>query len=856
MAIRSPETNPNPVDEHVCTSCHVAPESGSATQRLRLQRIEFSVAGLQNTVEAAPLAAAMNRLPGVHGAMVNPITQRAVLVIDPGVIGVEEVIRELEDARIEVGRTLARWHLGIAGIKCASCVRRIERAVERIQGVHGATVNLATESLAVEYTPRRTDLDAVRWAVVSEGFDMSPGGAVGRSGDQADSDAAYTTEFRSLMQKFWFAAAVAAPAIVLSYPAVFGIGSWMPPGSLARRAVWGLLGLLTLPVMFYSGQHFYRGLWAAVKHRSADMNTLIAIGITAAWVYSSVAVLMPSLFPPAEPTEVFYDVTAVVVALVLLGQALEVRARGRSSEPIRKLIGLQARAAAVLRNGHETEIPFEEVVVGDTVVVRPGEKIPVDGEIIDGASAVDESMVTGEPQPVEKRPGDPVIGATINKTGTFMFRATKVGKDTVLSQIVRMVEDAQGSKAPIQRTVDAVSSYFTPAVMILAIVGFMVWYTFGPQPALVYALIVFITVLIIACPCALGLATPAPLMVGIGKGAENGILIRSGEALETAEKVNTIVLDKTGTITKGEPSVARVVALDGDETTVLRFAASVEHDSERPIGRAIVRAAESRGLDPGHSTASEALPGLGVKALVEEREVILGNERLMRQRGCSTDALAGTAQDLAEAGMTPMFVAVSGAVVGLVAVADALKEDSAAAIAALRKMGLEVVMLTGDDERTARAIARRVGVDRVVAETVPEAKAAQIRVLQAEGARVAMVGDGVNDAPALVQADIGIAMGTGTDVAIEAADITLVKGSLRGVVAAIQLSRQTMRNIKQNLFGASIYNMLGLPVAAGALYPLLGVLLSPLIAAAAMAFGSVAVVINANRLRRFVPKGV
>ena len=839
-----------------CPTCGAKPEAGAVTQRLEFQRIELSVADLACAGEAAPLAARLEQLPGVREAIVNPVTERALVVFDPGTIGIEVIIGVLEERGVDVGRTVARWRLRLPGLKCASCVRRVERAVLHVPGIYDANMNLATEMLAIEYTPKRTDLAAVRAAVRAEGFDLGPE-PMRRAEAAALSPAdANAREFRSLMRKFWFAAVVSVPTIILSYPWIFGMRDLVPRGSTALRLVWGGLGLLTLPVLLYSGGHFYKGLWAAFKHRTADMNTLIGTGIAAAWLYSTVAVLVPSLFPRGDLAEVFYDVTAVVTALVVLGQALEVKAKGRSSEAIRKLIGLQPKTARVVRDRREIEIPVEEVVLGDVVVVRPGERISADGEITEGGSAVDESMVTGESLPVEKLVGDPVIGATINKMGSFKFRATKVGKDTVLSQIIRMVEQAQGSKAPIQRLVDLVSSYFTPAVMILAVLGFMIWYTFGPEPAVAYALIVFVTVLIIACPCALGLATPTSLMVGIGKGAENGILIRSGEALETAHKLDTIVLDKTGTMTKGQPSVTDVVAVAADEAIVLRMAASVERGSEHPLGEAIVAAAQSRGIVLGQSAAFEALPGRGVKAMVEGKEVVLGNRRLMEERAYELSDLTAPADRLADEGKTPMFVAVNGKAIGIVAVADTLKEDTVAAVRTLKNMGLEVVMLTGDNERTANAIARAVGVDRALAEVLPETKAGEISRLQAGGKRIAMVGDGINDAPALAQADIGIAMGTGTDVAIEAADITLVKGSLRGVITAIQLSRATMRNIKQNLFGAFIYNTLGLPVAAGILYPAFGVLLSPLIAAAAMAFSSVTVVTNANRLRSFVPKGV
>jgi Cu+-exporting ATPase len=546
-----------------------------------------------------------------------------------------------------------------------------------------------------------------------------------------------------------------------------------------------------------------------------------------------------------------------VTALVVLGLALELKAKGRTSEAIRKLIGLQAKTARVVRDGQEVDLPVEEVVAGDVVIVRPGDKIPVDGEVIEGSSAIDESMITGESMPVEKRVGDEVIGATLNKTGSFKFRATKVGKDTALASIIRMVKDAQGSKAPIQRVVDMVSGYFVPTVMILAVLAFVFWYDVGPEPRFVYATIVLVTTLIIACPCALGLATPTSLTVGIGKGAENGILIRSGDALQTSQRLDSIVLDKTGTITRGEPALTDVVPAAGfEEAEVLRLAASLERGSEHPLGEAIVKGAQEHNLTLEDAKEFAAIPGHGVSGMVDSRDVLLGNAKLMRKRNIDATALEGAWQRLASEGKTPMYVAIDGKAAGLVAVADTVKPDSKAAIAEFKRLGLEVVMITGDNQRTADAIAREVGVDRVLAEVLPDDKAHEVQKLQLEGKSVGMVGDGINDAPALAQADVGFAIGTGTDVAIEASDVTLIKGSLIGVVTAVEISRATMRNVRQNLVGAFGYNTLGIPVAMGLLYPFFGLLLSPLIAAAAMAFSSVTVVTNANRLRYFQPKKV
>jgi Cu+-exporting ATPase len=661
-------------------------------------------------------------------------------------------------------------------------------------------------------------------------------------------------EYQSLMRRFWFAAAISVPVVLTAYPQFVPGLRDLPMSTI--RLIWAIDALLTLPVLLWAGSGFFVGAYNAFRHRTADMNTLIALGTTVAWLYSTAALIWPEIFPQGT-SEPFFDVVAVVIALVVLGSALELRAKGKASEAIKKLLGLQAKTARVLRHDTELDIPVEEVLVGDIVLVRPGERVPVDGIVVAGSSAVDESMITGESLPVSKKLGDDVIGATINKTGAFQFRATKVGKDTALAQIVRLVQEAQGSKAPIARLVDVVSSYFVPAVMILAVVTFLLWFNLGPQPQIVYALVTSITVLIIACPCALGLATPMSLMVGIGKGAEHGILIRSGEALQTAQALDTVVLDKTGTITKGEPELTDVVLAEGwneGETTFLRLAATVERSSEHPLAQAIVTGATGRNVELTQASEFVAVPGYGVQAAVDGRRMLLGNLRLMEREGILLGDLEQQAQRLADEGKTPMYAAVDGMAAGIVAVADTVKPDSKDAIAALQAMGLEVVMITGDNLRTATAIARQVGIERVLAEVLPEDKANNVHMLQAEGKKVAMVGDGINDAPALVQADVGLAIGTGTDVAIEASDITLIRGSLWGVVTAIEVSKATMRNVKENLFGAFIYNTLGIPVAMGALYPFFGLLLSPLIAGAAMAFSSVTVVSNANRLRGFRPQ--
>ncbi len=818
-----------------------------------LRRIELPVSGMTCDKCVQAVEQALRAVPGVKRATVNLATARAFVEYDSGETTLSALHAAIKDAGFRSDTAKARF--GIRGITCASCVTKIENALLATPGVLKANVSVGTEEAEVEYLPAATDLAAVKAAAGSVGYEVVEAPPP-RSPEAVDREAeAREREHRTLMRQWWFGAAVGVFTMVMSYPWLFPIlRDWFPRESHRLWYMWAGMGAASLSVLVFSGHHFFTGAWRALKHRSANMHTLIALGTGVAWVYSTIALLFPQIFPSSEFTDVYYDVTVVVIALVDLGLAMELRAKGRTSEAIKKLIGLQARTARVFRDGKEVDIPVEEVLVGDVVVVRPGEKIPVDGEVIEGASAVDESMVTGESLPVEKKVGDEAIGATINKTGAFKFRATKVGKDTALASIIRMVQDAQGSKVPIQRIVDVVSGYFTPSVAILSILGFMLWYTFGPEPRLVYALIVAVTTLIIACPCALGMATPMSLTTGVGLGALNGILIRGGDALQTAAKLQTVILDKTGTITHGKPVLTDVVASGGfDEEMLLRLAGGVEKSSEHPLAAAIVEGAERRGLPLPDPTSFNAIPGHGIEATVEGRVVLLGNAKLMRDRQVIPGELEVRAAALANDGKTPMYVAVDGKAAGIVAVADTVKEDSRVAIQAMKAMGLEVVMMTGDNERTGKAIARQVGIERVLAEVLPQDKAFNVQKLQLEGKRVAMVGDGINDAPALAQADLGFAIGTGTDVAIAASDITLIKGSLRGVVTAIQISQATMRNVYQNLTGAFVYNVLGLPVALGVLYPLFGILLSPLLAALAMSFSSVTVIGNANRLKRWRP---
>jgi Cu+-exporting ATPase len=810
-------------------------------------RLDLPVSGMSCASCVAKIETGLSRLKGVAEAKVNFATEKAAISFDASQVQPIDFVKAIRD--LGYGPGVETISLPVQGMSCASCVNKVQKALSHVPGVVQAEVNFATEKATVDYIRGQVTVEDLSRAVEAIGYKL----LVAEEGELVDTEEqARKAQFRRLKRKFVTGVSLIIPLFIVAYWDKLGLSRLL---AMSKQINFIIQLLIETPIQFWVGWQFYRGAWLTARHKTSDMNTLIAVGTSAAYLYSVLAIFFPGIFSAQGlAAEVYFDTAGAIVVLILMGRLLEARARGRTSEAIKKLIGLQAKTAKVVRSGQETEIPVDDVRIGDRVIVRPGEKIPVDGVVLEGHSGVDESMVTGESIPVEKKAGDQVIGSTINKTGTFHFQATKVGRETMLAQIIKMVEQAQGSKPPIARLADVIASYFVPAVIGIAVLTFVVWYFLGPKPALTYAVLNFVAVMIIACPCALGLATPTSIMVGTGKGAEHGILIRGGEALETAHKLTTIVLDKTGTITKGEPSVTDVVEAGGDKPgEVLRLAASAERGSEHPLGEAIVKKAKEAELDLATPTDFDAIPGFGIQAAIAGKRVLLGNIKLMQDRGVSLDGTEGRAEDLSNEGKTPMFVAVDGKIAGIIAVADTLKENSQTAIAALHRLGLEVVMLTGDNRRTADAIARAIGVDRVLAEVLPEQKANEIKKLQAEGKKVAMVGDGINDAPALSQADVGLAIGTGTDVAMESADITLISGDLRGVVTAIALSKATIRNIKENLFWAFAYNTILIPVAAGVLFPFFGILLNPIFAAAAMGLSSVTVVSNALRLKRFRP---
>ena len=752
-----------------------------------------------------------------------------------------------DDSTPQPDRAPAEAEIAIfgGGVSCPTCVVNIERALDRLPGVEGVDVNFAAERVTVAYNPGQVKPDALVREVESTGYRAQLRDEEAPPQEAADREAeARRHEIADLTRRVALGAVLSVIVFLGSFEEWFG---FLPD---VMSEFWFLF-LFATPVYLLVGWPIHRSAWASLRNRTADMNTLITVGTTAAFGYSVIATFFDQLLPE-DLVQVYYDTAALIITLILLGRLLEARAKGQAGAAIKKLMGLQAKTARVVRDGREEDIPVEEVQVDDVILVRPGEKVPVDGIIVEGRSTLDESMVTGESIPTTKGEGEEVIGATINRTGAFKFRAAKVGRDTMLSQIIQLVEQAQGSKAPIQRVADRVTSYFVPAVIFLAIATFVGWYLGAPETALTLALVAAVSVLIIACPCALGLATPTAIMVGTGKGAERGILIKSAEALEMAHRMQAIILDKTGTITRGEPSLTDViVAGDVQEETLLRLVASAERGSEHPLAQAIVKGAQERQIDLAEPLNFNAIPGHGIEVSVDSRTVLAGNLKLMADRGISIDGLGERSAALADEGKTPMYVAVDGRAAGIVAVADTIKETSAAAVAELKQMGVEVTMLTGDNRRTAEAMARQVGIERVLAEVLPEDKANEVKKLQKEGKLVGMVGDGINDAPALAQADVGLAIGSGTDVAMEAADITLVSGDLMGIVTALRLSRATMRNIRQNLFFAFAYNTAGIPVAAGVLYPIIGALLNPAIAAVAMAASSLSVLSNSLRLTRF-----
>ncbi|WP_281558367.1 heavy metal translocating P-type ATPase [Thalassomonas sp. RHCl1] len=736
-------------------------------------------------------------------------------------------------------------HLSIEGMSCAGCVASIEKAINGVDSVTSANVNFAEHTATVEGS---TNAEAVIAAIRLAGYQASE---LSSLDDTADKEQAEFVYYRQLLKQATLAALVGAPLFIA------GMAGILPPLTGPNGPLfWLLIALATLGVMIYSGGHFFLGAVKSVRQHNANMDLLIALGTGTAWLYSLVIVIKPELVP-ALAQHVYFEAAAVIIALINLGSALEMRARGKTSQAIKQLIGLQPKTACVVRDNKEVNILIEEVVIDDILRVKPGERIAVDGVVIQGHSSLDESMISGEPLAVEKQPGDQVLAGTINKSGSFLFQAKRIGKDTTLAQIINMVRTAQSSKPAIGRLVDKIASVFVPAVLIIAVLAFLAWINFsGGEQALTYAIVTMMTVLIIACPCALGLATPISIMAGVGKAALYQTLIRNGDALQQAGKLETIVLDKTGTVTQGKPGISKMIPRGNwDENSLLLWAGSAEANSEHPLAEAIVSAAKEQQLELLPVTDFAAIAGQGIRAELENKSLLLGTRKLMQSFDIDIQALVSQAAELEQEANTVIFIAIDGELAGIIGISDAIKSDSFAAIERMHQLGLEVMLLTGDNRATADAVARQLGIDKVIAEVLPQDKAGQIAQLQRQGKVVAMVGDGINDAPALALADVGFAIGTGTDVAIESADITLMSGSLHGVVDAIEISRATVKNIKQNLFGAFIYNGLGIPIAAGVLFPFTGLLLNPMIAGAAMAMSSLTVVTNANRLRFFKPSG-
>ncbi|MEX2540333.1 MAG: heavy metal translocating P-type ATPase [Trueperaceae bacterium] len=812
------------------------------------QKLTIGVRGMTCASCVSRVERALEKVEGVSEANVNLATEKASVVFDGTVAKPATLLDAVSGRGYEP--VTAEAALAVTGMTCAACSSRVERALKRTDGILDASVNLATEKATVRYLPDTVGVAGLKDAIRAAGY----GVVEEESGvSQVDLERqAREQDIARLRRDVTFAGALTVPILLLEMGTMlvpaFGI---MLHDLIPRQAQLYLLFALASIVQFGPGLRFYRRGWPALRHGSPDMNSLVMLGTSAAYGYSLVATFLPAVLP-AGTVHVYYEAAATIITLILLGKYFEAVAKGRTGDAMRKLISLQPDTARVERDGETREVAIDEVAIGDIVVVRPGERLPVDGEVRSGSSYVDESMITGEPVPVSKQEGEPVTGGTINKTGSFRFVATQVGADTVLARIIKMVEDAQGSKVPIQALADRVVGVFVPIVLAIAALTFLVWLILGPQPALTIALVNAVAVLIIACPCAMGLATPTSIMVGTGKAAELGVLFRNGAALQGLQETHVVAVDKTGTLTKGRPELTDFMVQEGfDRDEVLTLLAAAESGSEHPIGEAIVRAAEEGGLVLPGTQAFEAVPGYGVEATVQERLVQLGADRYMARMGIDVEPFAEAAGQLADQGRSPLYAAIDGELAAVIAVADPLKPSTSKAITALHEMGLRVAMVTGDNRRTADAIARQLGIDEVLAEVLPDGKVAAVKALQRDGRKVAFVGDGINDAPALAQADVGLAIGTGTDIAIESADVILMSGDLRGIPNSLALSRSTLRNIRQNLFWAFFYNIILIPVAAGALYPAFGILLSPIFAAAAMGVSSVFVLSNALRLRTF-----
>ncbi|CAI1589919.1 Copper-transporting P-type ATPase [Serratia quinivorans] len=828
------------------TSVSLKPDSTPAMSQV--SRLSLPVDGMTCASCVGRVERALKAVPGVDSASVNLATERADLTFS-GAADPQAAVRAIENAGYNVREETTE--LAIEEMTCASCVGRVEKALNQIPGVLEANVNLATERARVRHLAGVISITDLEAAVEKAGYKPRRLSTPSVSTEDQDTERR-EHEARGLRRSLLIAAILTLPVFILE------MGSHLIPamhhwvlGVLGEQTSWYLQFVLTTLVLFGPGLRFFRKGIPALLRGAPDMNSLVSVGTVAAYGYSVVTTFIPEVLPQGT-ANVYYEAAAVIVTLILLGRTLEARAKGRTSQAIKRLVGLQAKTARVERNGETVEIPLDQVTLGDIVQVRPGEKVPVDGEVVEGTSYVDESMITGEPVPVQKGVGAAVVGGTINKTGAFSFRVTKIGANTVLAQIIRLVEEAQGSKLPIQALVDKVTMWFVPAVMAAAALTFLVWLVFGPSPALTFALINAVAVLIIACPCAMGLATPTSIIVGTGRAAELGVLFRKGEALQALRDVSVIALDKTGTLTKGRPELTDLVPAEGFEyDEVLTLVAAVETRSEHPIAEAIVAAARQQNMTLAAIESFDATPGFGVSASVAGRTVAVGADRFMTQLGLDVSSFQQSAQRLGEQGKSPLYAAIDGRLAAVIAVADPIKESTPEAIKALHALGLKVAMITGDNAATAAAIAKQLGIDEVAAEVLPDGKVAALKKFRSGGARVAFVGDGINDAPALAEADVGLAIGTGTDVAIEAADVVLMSGDLRGVPNAIALSQATIRNIKQNLFWAFAYNAVLIPVAAGALYPLNGTLLSPIFAAAAMALSSVFVLGNALRLKGF-----